>query len=97
MAHPVFEANDAQRNAHPFVALSLGEAGEQEGQLYVLEGGEHGQQVELLKDETDMTRAPGRELRRGHGTHLSPAYPHRALGWLVQSGDEIQECGLAGP
>ena len=51
VVQPVVQADDAERDAHPLLALLLREPGEQERQLHVLERGEDGQQVERLEHE----------------------------------------------
>ena len=66
MIHAIGQANDAQRRLHVLAALILGEAGEQQGQFNILNGGEHGNQVIHLEDETDVPRPPHRKLAARH-------------------------------
>jgi len=64
--HAVGTAHDGKRGFHVLAALRFGELRQQEGQLHVLERGQHRNQVVHLEDESDMARAPIGEFARGH-------------------------------
>jgi acyl-CoA thioesterase-1 len=64
VVHAVGQANDAERGFHVLAPLGLGELGQQERQLHVLERGEHRNQVVHLEDEPHVARAPSGQLGR---------------------------------
>src|SRR5436853_403507 len=58
----VLEPDDAEGRHRALGALRAGERRENERELDVLLGREHGDQLERLEDEADRVRAPLREL-----------------------------------
>ena len=66
VVHALGETDDAESGFDVLAAFGLGELGEQQRQLDVLKGGEHGNQVVHLEDEADVARAPLGELAGGH-------------------------------
>ena len=91
------EADDFQRDARALSPLRLRQLRQQQRQLDVLLGRQHGQQVVELEDEPDVLRAPLRELAAaqradGHAVDLDGAARGR-----VESADQVQQRRLAGP
>ena len=65
MFRAVGEAHGFQRGGDVLAAGGLVQVGEQQRQLDVALGGQRGQQVVELEDESDVPRAPGGELAVG--------------------------------
>ena len=66
MIHALGEADDAERGFNVLAPLGFGELGEEQRQLDVLKGREHGDEVVHLEDEADVACAPLGELTGGH-------------------------------
>src|SRR5882762_7245596 len=94
--HALGKADDAERGLHVLAALGLGEFCEKQGQLDVLKGGEHGDEVVHLKDEADMARAPLRELVAGHVRDFIAGHGDAAVRGDVEAAKQIEQRGLAG-
>ena len=94
---PVVQPDHAEGELHPLVAFLLGEPGEQQRQLHVLIGGEHRQQVQVLEHEPDVFRPPVGQLARSHRAHFRSGHPDAAAGGLIQSGEQVEQGGLARP
>src|SRR5574337_366538 len=95
--HAVPQTDDRQCRLHVPAALRLRQAGEEQRQLDVLEGGEHGDEVVHLKHESHMARAPGRQLPGRHSGDLVAAHGDDAGRGQIQPAQEVQQRGLAGP
>src|SRR5699024_3607658 len=63
----VAQAHEVEGGRGVFAAAGAGEAGEFEGQFDVLQGGQHGDEVERLEDEAQVVVAPARQDAFGHG------------------------------
>ena len=96
MLRAVGEADDFQRNVHVLAPLRFRQPREQQRQLHVALGGQHGQEVIELEDEADVLRAPARQRRPAHAADVHAADLDRSLGGRVQPADQIQERRLAG-
>ena len=72
-------------------------AGQLERQDNVFLSGEHRQQVEELEDETDVAAPKLRQLRVAEVPDLRAVDPDVALGWPVETGEDMHESRLAGP
>jgi len=94
--HALGQADDAERGLHVLAALGLGEFCEQQGQLDILKGGEHGDEVVHLKDEADMARAPLGELVGGHVRDFVAGHGDAAVRGDVEAAKQIEQRGLAG-
>ena len=80
---------------HAVLPLALGDAAEEHGELHVLEGGDLGQEVEVLEDEAHAAVAHVRELvpvQARHGLAREVVGPVRGG---VQAADEVHEGGFA--
>src|SRR3989454_450471 len=95
--HPVLEPHDPERDADPLGALLLRERRQQQWQLDVLSGSEHGKQVVGLKYEPDVPRPPLRERRRRHGVHRRARHRDRAARRPIEPRQQVQERGLPAP
>src|SRR5262249_10812026 len=62
----------------------------------VLEGGEVGDQVELLEDDPDLLAAEAHALVLGHGGEVSAVDDDAARAGLVQRTEQVDERGLPG-
>src|SRR5690349_5940365 len=91
----IVEPDDAQREPNALVSLLLRQRREKQGQLDVLIGRQNRQQVELLKHETDMSRAPRRELTRLHRAYLGAGDGDCAPIRLVESRDQVEQGRLS--
>src|SRR5512139_309479 len=94
--HAIREVDQPQHRPHMVPALPTGEVGQNERQLYVLEGGEDRDQIIELEDEPDMRGAPGGELRFGQTGDVDVPHGDRAGVGPVQTRNEIQQGALAG-
>ena len=75
----VGQADQRERGGDVLLALGSGEVGQQQRQLDVALGGEHGQQVVELEDEADVARAPAAEPASGEAVDPLAADLDRAL------------------
>ena len=71
--------------------------GQEQGQLDVLQRGQHGDQVVELEDETDVARSPGRELGLGQSRDDLVVYGDGSGRGSVETGDQVQERRLSRP
>ena len=90
------QPDDLQRDARALLPLRLRELREQQRQLDVLLGRQHGQQVVELEDEPDVLRAPLRELAAAEGAHRHAVHFDGAAGRRVEAADQIEQRRLAG-
>src|SRR5438445_6843070 len=93
--HPVAQPHDRQRRLDVTPALRLRQAGQQERQLRVLEGGEHGDQVVHLEDEPHVARSPGRQLAGGHVGDLVPRHDDAPGRGHVEAAEQVEQGRLA--
>jgi len=93
--HPVREVHHAKGRLHVFAALRAAQARELQGQLHVLEGREHRDQVVELEDEPHVGGPPAGQLRLVEGRDVDAADDDRAAVDLVDPGDEIEQRALA--
>ena len=92
----VGEPDDAERGHDVIATLCLGQVGQQQRQLDVLEGGQHRDQVIQLEDEADVPRPPGGQRPLGQTADLGVADPDRAARRPVDPGEQVQQRRLAG-
>src|SRR6185369_17534276 len=95
MADAFFQANQFQRCHHVVTPLLSGELGEQKRQFDILEGGQHGYQVESLEDVADVLVAPARRLSVAEAKDVLAQYQQLATGWPVDGSNHVQQRGLA--
>ena len=76
-------------------ALLLGELGEEQRELDVLEGVEDGDEVVELEDEADVPRAPRGQGGLVEARDLPAVNDDAAARRPIDAGDEVQQCGLA--
>src|SRR5258706_73795 len=96
MVHAFRQADDAKRGFDVLAAFGFGELGEQQRQLDVLECGEHGNEVVHLEDETDVARAPLRELIGGHVRDFVARHGDASVRGDVEAAEQIQQRRLTG-
>ena len=78
-----------------FSRSDLRQLREQQRQLDVLLGRQHGQEVVELEDEADVLRAPLRELTAAQGAHGHTVHFDGASRWRVEAADQIEQRGFA--
>jgi hypothetical protein len=87
-------------NAHLFqqierslVALvgRIVEVGEIHGQHHILGAGQHGQQLEGLKDHAHVTPTPGRNLVFAEAINIGPCHADLAGGGPVEAGHQVDQ------
>jgi hypothetical protein len=93
---PCLEPDDGERRACAFAAFAARQLGEQQRQLDVLQGREHGHQVVGLKDETDVPSSPLSARAFGRGGDVGARDAEVARGRAIEAGDQVQERALAG-
>ena len=76
--------------------LRRGQVREQQRQLDVPLGGQHGQQVVELEHEADIGGAPGRQLAAPELVDAPPVDLDRARRGAIEPADQVQERGLPG-
>ena len=81
MIHAVGEADQFQGREHLAAPLGRRQRQQQQGQLDVFIGRQHGQQMVELEDEAEVPGAPAGQLRFRHGRDQVVAHPHLALRW----------------
>jgi hypothetical protein len=97
VVHAVTESDDFECGADVFIAFAAGEGCEREGEFDIFAGGEHGNEVIHLEDEADMAGSPFGEFAFGGASEVLSADDDGPGGRAVESGDEIEEGGFAGP
>ena len=96
LAQQRFDAQPPRKRGE--FGLHVGKAltGEHEGQEDVVADGEGIQQVELLEHEAEVLAAEGGHLALAHGGHVPPGEQHLAAGGRIESGEDVEQGGLAG-
>src|SRR5438874_241147 len=89
------QPDDAERRHHVLAALFLGERGQQQRQLDVLERRQHGNQVVELKDEADVARAPRGQRAFREAADLGAADANRAARGTIDAGQQVEQRRLA--
>ena len=97
MLHPVLQADQTQSRLDVIVPLRLAQPGEQERQLHVFKSREHGNQVEGLKNKSDVVVAPMGQLAIGHRCDPDTIHLDFPGGRPIDTGDDVQERSFAGP
>src|SRR5205814_478449 len=77
--------------------LGLGERRQEQRQLDVLEGREHGEQIVELEHEADVRRAPAGRVRFAQPGDVGARDRHRPGVGTIDASDQVQQRGLAGP
>ena len=72
--------------------LFVGHAVKVLGQHDVFEGGEIGNQVELLEDETDFFGPHAIQFTRRNASHVFAVEPNLARAWTIQAADQVHQC-----
>ena len=67
----------------------------QDGQSDVVVGRKRRNQIECLKDETDLAAAESRQLSVGHGRQIGTVDDHAAFIRGSESRHDMQQCALA--
>jgi hypothetical protein len=96
VAGPVRESHDLEGRERPLAALTLGEPGEQQGQLDVLGGAQDGNEIVELEDETDAVASPRRERALRKLRYVGPRDDHLSGRRPIDAGDQVEERGFAG-
>src|SRR5262249_51868463 len=95
VVHPFGQADNPQGGFDVLATVGLGKLGEQQRELYVLERGEHRNEVVHLEDESDVARAPLRQLTRGHVGDFVTGDGDAAVGWYVEPAEQVEQCWFA--
>ena len=96
VGHPVVELDQVQRGRRRKFAAGRRHTGVDQGQLHVVKRRRPGQQVEGLKDETDLLVPDERQLVVVHDTDILSVQPIRTAGGRVETADEVHQRRLAG-
>jgi len=78
-----------------FLAFGLGEFGEQQRQLNILERSEHGNQVVHLEDEAYVTRAPLGKFTARHVRNFVAGDGDAAMRGDVKAAEKIEQSGFS--
>src|SRR5262245_31252653 len=95
MAQAVTQPDQVQRRRRVLHTLALLQIGQLQRQFDVLESGHHRDQVEGLKDESDMLISPMRHLAVAQAAQVLPEHENLAVGGAVHRGDQVQQRGFA--
>jgi len=96
MVGAVTQADEVQGSGDLFATLGAVQLGEQQGQLDIFGGGEHGDQVKRLEDETDVLVTPVGELRFVEAGDIHALHVAFATGGTVHAGNDVEQGGFAG-
>ena len=91
------QPDDFQRDARPLSPLRLRQLRQQQRQLDVPLGRQHGQEVVELEDEADVLRAPLRELTAAQRAHWHAVHFDRASRRRIEAADQIEQRRFARP
>ncbi len=92
---PVCQPDDVERDGPALGTFPAAEVRQEERQLDVFLRRQHGQQVVELEHETDVSRAPFRQLVVRHRRELGAANPDRAARRAVEPAQQVQQRRLA--
>src|SRR5579872_4531627 len=95
MVHALLKANQFQCGHYVLAALLCVQLGEQQRQLYILEGGEHWNQIERLKHVPDVLVSPARRLRIVEAENVLAQDKQFARRRPVDGGNHVQQRRLA--
>ena len=95
MVDSILEADELQRGHDVLAALRTGEFSEQQRQLHILKRGENRNEIEGLKDVSDVGVAPVGGLRVAEAKHVLAEHQQLAGGGAVDRGDHVQQGRLA--
>jgi hypothetical protein len=95
MLAPLAKADACDHLVDPFSVRRL--ACKLERQDDVLLGAQHRQQVEELEDESDLVAAQQSQWLVVQGRPCDAVDERLTRGWLVEPGEDVQQCRLAGP
>ena len=90
----ILEADDIE-GVQSFVLGAAG-AGVEEGKLHILEGAHPGQQIERLKDESDLAVSHRRLIVAGHLADIFAGEDVTAGGGAVEASQDVHQGALAG-
>src|SRR5688500_11340889 len=89
------KANRFKRGADAALALVGGDAVQPQPVLNVLKGGKHGNEVERLKDESQLVAANRGALGLRTRAEIFARYQHLPLVGLVKAAEQVQQRALA--
>lgn len=95
VTHPVAQADEFEGGFNVLPAFATGQAGEEEREFDVFEGGQYRDEVESLEDETDVVVAPFRELGFGEVGDVDFVDVAVAAGGAVNAGNDMEERAFA--
>src|SRR6266851_5769313 len=93
----ILHAHGAQEQHHTVPQLSRGLAGEQPGERHVVEHREVGNEMERLKNESDVAQPVERQLSLPESIEGTVPDRQLAFGRALQSSDQVQERALPAP
>ncbi len=96
MFRAVGQPDDFQRGFDLPTTLAAIQLREEQRQFHILGGGQDGNQVEGLENETHVLVAPVGELRFVQLGHVHALHETFAAGRPVHAGDEVKQGGFAG-
>ena len=97
MLGTIREADDSQRDGDALSTLGFRQPRQEQRQLDIAFGGEHGQQVVELKHETDVLRPPARELAAAERADALAADFNRAAARRIEPAHQVEQRRLARP
>src|ERR1700730_5118828 len=95
MVHTVAKADQLQSSLNILAPLPFGKLSQQQRQLDVFEGSQHRNEVECLKDVTDVAIAPTRQLALAQLRQVGSQHIYFAFRAAVDSRKQIQQSRLA--
>src|ERR1700730_3887381 len=95
VANSIFEADQLQSGENMLAALLRAQFSQQQRQFHVLKGGEHGNQIERLKDVTNVLIAPVGNFRVAEAENVLALYQQFPAGGPINRGDHVQRSGFA--
>src|SRR5829696_6026728 len=96
MVHAVAQAYEIKRSLHVLPALRFRQLRQEQRQLDVFKRSQDRNQVERLKDVTDVNIAPTCQLTLRHFRQAGPHYFDFAFRDAIDTRQQIQECRFAG-
>src|SRR2546430_708277 len=96
VTHAVGQTDDSESGFDVLAALRTRKLRQKQWKFDVLIGGEHGNEVVHLEDETDVAGAPVRELTAGHVSDLVAIHGDAARRRDVEAAEKIQQSGFSG-
>src|SRR5262245_53421067 len=96
MSHSVSEADRFEGGFDMRLSVRFAQVRQKQRQFNILEGSQYGNEIIKLKYQSNMTRSPGGNFAFVHGGDFFATDRHASGSRLINSGDQIQQCRLAG-